>query len=129
MSASLVQAMIYKGCTIARSCVLVMGLTFKENCADLRNTRVVDVIAELEDFGCQVDVTECWADPAEAMHEYGLPLVSSPELGKYDAVFLAVPHNEYAALSAAHLRGYAKENGVLFDLKGVLPLGEADLRL
>ncbi|MGB2109576.1 MAG: Vi polysaccharide biosynthesis UDP-N-acetylglucosamine C-6 dehydrogenase TviB [Marinobacter vinifirmus] len=128
-AAELVKAMIKKGYTIARSRVLVMGLTFKENCPDLRNTRVVDVIAELEDFGCQVDVTDCWADPAEAQHEYGLSLVPTPEQGKYDAVFLAVPHNEYAALSAADLRGYATKNGVLFDLKGVLPLGEADLRL
>jgi len=128
-AAELVKAMIKKGCTIARSRVLVMGLTFKENCPDLRNTRVVDVIAELEDFGCQVDVTDCWADPAEAKHEYGLSLVATPEQGKYDAVFLAVPHNEYAALSVADLRGYATENGVLFDLKGVLPIGEADIRL
>lgn len=129
VAAELVKAMIKMGVTVASSRVLVMGLTFKENCPDLRNTRVVDVIAELKDFGCQVDVTDCWADPAEAEHEYGLSLVDQPEQGQYDAVLLAVPHNEYAAMSAADLRGYAKGNGVLFDLKSVLPLGDADLRL
>lgn len=128
-ASELVKAMIKKGRTIAGSRILVMGLTFKENCPDLRNTRVVDVIAELEDFGCQVDVTDCWADLAEAKHEYGLSLVEVPEQGKYDAVFLAVPHNQYVAMSAADLRGYTHEHGVLFDLKGVLPIGEADLRL
>ncbi|MHA7925073.1 MAG: Vi polysaccharide biosynthesis UDP-N-acetylglucosamine C-6 dehydrogenase TviB [Marinobacter sp.] len=129
VAAELVKAMIKTGITVASSRVLVMGLTFKENCPDLRNTRVVDVIAELKDFGCQVDVTDCWADPAEAEHEYGLSLVDQPEQDQYDAVLLAVPHNEYAAMSAADLRGYAKGNGVLFDLKSVLPLGDADLRL
>ncbi len=128
-AAALVKAMIKKGHTIARSRVLVMGLTFKENCPDLRNTRVIDVVEELKDFGCDVDVTDCWANNAEAEHEYGISLVSHPEKGKYDAVFLAVPHREYAVLSADELRSYANADGVLFDLKGVLPLGQADLRL
>lgn len=128
-ASELIKAMIRKGRTIAGSRILVMGLTFKENCPDLRNTRVVDVIAELEDFGCRVDVTDCWADLAEAKHEYGLSLVEAPEQGRYDAVFLAVPHNEYVGMSAADLRGYTHEHGVLFDLKGVLPIGAADLRL
>lgn len=128
-AAELIKAMIKRGHTIATSRVLVMGLTFKENCPDLRNTRVIDVVKELRDFGCEVDVTDYWADNAEAEHEYGISLVKSPEKGKYDAVFLAVPHNDYAAMSAGELRSYANNNGVLFDLKGVLPLGQADLRL
>jgi len=128
-AAELVKAMIKKGHTIANSRVLVMGLTFKENCPDLRNTRVIDVVNELKDFGCQVDVTDCWANNEEAEHEYGISLVPEPKAGEYDAVFLAVPHREYAALSAEQLRAYTNGNGVLFDLKGVLPLGEADLRL
>src|SRR5690554_1271523 len=99
-AAQLVKIMIKRGLTIANSRVLVMGLTFKENCPDLRNTRVIDVVEELRDFGCSVDVTDCWADNAEAEHEYGITLVDNPEKGKYDAVFLAVPHNEYAAMSA-----------------------------
>jgi UDP-N-acetyl-D-galactosamine dehydrogenase len=128
-AAELVKAMIKTGQTIASSKVLVMGLTFKENCPDLRNTRVVDVIRELEDFGCAVDVTDCWADNEEAQHEYGISLVDAPKAGDYDAVFLAVPHREYSAKSSKELRAYLKGDGVLFDLKGVLPLGEADLRL
>lgn len=128
-AAELVKAMIKKGHTIAKSRILVMGLTFKENCPDLRNTRVIDVVNELKDFGCQVDVTDCWADSEEAEHEYGISLVLEPEAGEYNAVFLAVPHREYASLSADQLRAYTTDNGVLFDLKGVLPLGKADLRL
>jgi len=128
-AAELVKAMIKTGQTIASSRVLVMGLTFKENCPDLRNTRVVDVIRELEDFGCSVDVTDCWADNEEAEHEYGISLVDAPKAGDYDAVFLAVPHREYAGKSSKELRAYLKGDGVLFDLKGILPLGEADLRL
>ena len=128
-AAELVKAMIKKGHTIAKSRILVMGLTYKENCPDLRNTRVIDVVNELKDFGCQVDVTDCWADSEEAKHEYGISLILEPEAGEYNAVFLAVPHREYASLSADQLRAYTTDNGVLFDLKGVLPLGKADLRL
>ncbi|MBZ2168411.1 Vi polysaccharide biosynthesis UDP-N-acetylglucosamine C-6 dehydrogenase TviB [Marinobacter sp. F4216] len=128
-AAELVKAMIKKGHTIAGSRVLMMGLTFKENCPDLRNTRVIDVIRELEDFGCQVDVTDCWADSEEAQDEYGISLIGEPEQSKYDAVFLAVPHREYSEKASSELRTYIKGDGVLFDLKGVLPTGEADIRL
>ena len=129
VAAELVKAMIKAGHTIANARVLVMGFTFKENCPDLRNTRVIDVVKELRDFGCQVDVTDCWADCAEAEHEYGITLTERPAQGRYSGVIVAVPHKEYAAMSAGDLRGYLKADGVLFDLKGVLPLGEADLRL
>lgn len=128
-AAELVKAMIKKGHTISGSKVLVMGFTFKENCPDLRNTRVIDVVKELREFGCAVDVTDCWADNAEAEHEYGISLTPEPKKGHYDAVLLAVPHREYASLDAQQLRGYMGGNGVLFDLKGTLPLGQADLRL
>lgn len=128
-AAELVKAMIKKGHTIANARVLVMGFTFKENCPDLRNTRVIDVVKELREFGCRVDVTDCWADSAEAEHEYGISLTHEPKKGQYDAVLLAVPHREYASLDAQQLRDYMGANGVLFDLKGMLPLGHADLRL
>ncbi|WP_323754033.1 Vi polysaccharide biosynthesis UDP-N-acetylglucosamine C-6 dehydrogenase TviB [Marinobacter sp.] len=128
-ASELVKSMIKNGQAVSGAKVLVMGLTFKENCPDLRNTRVVDVIEELKDYNCEVHVTDCWADNAEAEEEYGISLVDKPESGYYDAVFLAVPHNEYAAMSAQQLRAYTKDNGILFDLKGVLPLGEADIRL
>lgn len=129
VAAELVKAMIKAGHTIANARVLVMGLTFKENCPDLRNTRVIDVINELKDFGCQVDVTDCWADSAEAEREYGIGLTAEPQQGAYEGVLVAVPHREYACMSAGDLRGYLKEDGVLYDLKGMLPLGEADVRL
>jgi UDP-N-acetyl-D-galactosamine dehydrogenase len=109
--------------------VLVMGLTFKENCPDLRNTRVIDVVKELQEFGCQVDVTDCWADNAEAEHEYGVSLIRQPEKGSYHGVILAVSHNEYASMSVSDFRGFLNEDGVLYDLKGLLPLGHADIRL
>jgi UDP-N-acetyl-D-galactosamine dehydrogenase len=127
-ASELVKAMIKAGQTIARARVLVMGFTFKENCPDLRNTRVIDVVKELREFGCNVDVIDCWAEPREAGEEYGITLLDEPG-SDYDAVLLAVPHREYAGMSSAELRGMMKDNGVLFDLKGVLPLGESDLRL
>ncbi|AZR42388.1 MULTISPECIES: Vi polysaccharide biosynthesis UDP-N-acetylglucosamine C-6 dehydrogenase TviB [Marinobacter] len=128
-ASELVKAMIKAGHTVANARVLIMGFTFKENCPDLRNTRVIDVVKELSEFGCKVDVTDCWADNEEAEHEYGITLNQNPEKAQYDAVLLAVPHREYVARSSHNLREYMKDNGVLFDLKGVLPLGEADLRL
>lgn len=128
-ASELVKAMIKAGHTIANAKVLVMGFTFKENCPDLRNTRVIDVVKELQEFGCQVDVTDCWASSHEAEEEYGITLEQSPESGNYDALLLAVPHREYAEKSSQELRQFLKPKGVFFDLKGVLPLGEADLRL
>ena len=129
VATQLVKAMIKAGHTIAQARVLVMGLTFKENCPDLRNTRVIDVIRELQEFGCKVDVTDCWADYSEASGEYGITLIKEPEAGVYDAVVLAVPHKEYSTMGASDLRGYLNNGGVLYDLKGILPLGEADFRL
>lgn len=129
VAAELVKAMIKSGHTIAKARVLIMGFAFKENCPDLRNTRVIDVVKELKEFGCAVDVTDCWADSAEAEHEYGISLTEQLSQGEYDGVIVAVPHKEYAAMSSDDLRGYLKDDGVLYDLKGLLPLGEADLRL
>ena len=129
-ASELVKAMIKKGHTIANAKILIMGFTFKENCPDLRNTRVIDVVNELKEFGCHVDITDCWASGEEAEHEYGVSLLAEePSDASYDAVLLAVPHKEYASRSASALRSLMKPKGVLFDLKGVLPLGDADLRL
>ena len=129
VASELVKAMIKTGHTIANARVLIMGLTFKENCPDLRNTRVIDVVRELQEFGCQVDVTDCWADNGEAEQEYGISLTSNPDQLCYNGVVLAVPHREYVQMSAKDLRAFLNDDGILFDLKGVLPLGEADLRL
>jgi UDP-N-acetyl-D-galactosamine dehydrogenase len=128
-ASELVKAMIKAGHTVANAKVLVMGFTFKENCPDLRNTRVIDVVKELKEFGCHVDITDCWASSDEAHEEYGVSLEQNPQAGVYDAVLLAVPHREYALKTSSELRQLMKPSGVLFDLKGILPLGEADLRL
>lgn len=128
-ASELVKAMIKAGHTVANAKVLIMGFTFKENCPDLRNTRVIDVVKELKEFGCHVDITDCWASSDEAREEYGISLEQNPQQGIYDAVMLAVPHREYSTKSSTELRQFMKPDGVLFDLKGILPLGEADLRL
>lgn len=109
--------------------VLVMGLAFKENCPDLRNTRIVDIVSELRDYNVDVDVYDPWVDPDEAVHEYGLTPVANLEEGKYDAVILAVAHNQFKAMGAEGIRKLGKSQHVLYDLKYVLSPAESDLRL
>jgi len=129
VAAELVKKMIKAAHTVAHARVLVMGFTFKENCPDLRNTRVIDVVRELKEFGCLVDVSDPWVSSEDVEREYGIALVKAAPKGDYDALILAVPHNEYLGMTAGDFRAYLKQGGVLFDLKGVLPLGAADLRL
>ena len=109
--------------------VLVMGLTFKENCPDLRNTRVVDIVQELRDYNAQVDVYDPWVNSEEAQHEYGIELISQLPTGHYDAIILAVGHRQFRELGAAGIRALGKPEAVLFDVKYLLPLGAADGRL
>ena len=109
--------------------VLVLGLAFKENCPDLRNTRVVDIVNELRQYQAQVDVHDPWVDPAEARREYAIDPIASPEPGSYDAIIIAVGHREFAALGAAGLRAFGKPGAVLYDVKYVLPLADVDGRL
>jgi UDP-N-acetyl-D-galactosamine dehydrogenase len=125
----LVKEMIRRGVTVKDSRILVMGLAFKENCPDLRNTRVTDIIDELTDYGAQIDVWDPWIDAGDARQEYGLELVSQPEAGAYDGVVLAVGHHQFADLGAEGVRALGKPSAVLFDVKSVLPMGAADLRL
>lgn len=125
----LVKAMTKRRIQVQGSRVLVMGLTFKENCPDLRNTRVVDIVRELGEYSIEVDVCDPWVDPAEAQHEYGLTPVSKPAEGAYDGIILAVAHEQFAAMGAAALRALGKPEHVLYDLKYVLAAGESDLRL
>lgn len=119
-----VKLMIKKGHKIEGSKVLVLGITFKENCPDIRNSRVIDVIQELQDFGCNVDVSDYWADEKEVKHEYGLELVQNLDFGKYDGVILAVAHDRYKNLENEVV---FTSNTVLFDIKGILE--NADGRL
>ncbi len=109
--------------------VLVMGLTFKENCPDIRNTRVVDIVRELRDLGARVDVHDPWADPAEAEREYGLRLVSRLRPRTYDAIILAVAHRQFREMGAERIRALGRRPHVLFDVKYVLPRGASDGRL
>ena len=127
--AQLVKAMTKRRIQVDGAKVLVMGLAFKENCPDLRNTRVVDIVAELEDYNCDVDVYDPWTSIAEAQHEYDLTPVSRPQVGSYDAIVLAVAHHQFKELGAAGIRKLGKPNHVLYDLKYVLSISEADLRL
>lgn len=109
--------------------ILVMGITFKENCPDLRNSRVVDIVTELQDYNCQVDVYDPWATPEEAQHEYGISAVARPEPGTYDGIILAVAHHQFKTMGAAAIRAFGKPNHVLYDLKYLLPAADSDLRL
>ena len=109
--------------------ILIMGLTFKENCPDLRNTRVIDLVEAFNKFNCHVDVYDPWVDKDEAMHEYGIKPIEQPVSGQYDAIILAVSHNEFSAMSAEEIRLFGKENHVLFDIKYVLPADQVDGRL
>jgi UDP-N-acetyl-D-glucosamine/UDP-N-acetyl-D-galactosamine dehydrogenase len=109
--------------------VLVLGLTFKENCPDVRNTKVADVIKELQSFGCRVDVHDPWVDPKEAHHEYGIAMVAKPERGSYDAIVVAVAHNEFVALGSKGIRDFGSPNVVIYDIKHVLPKSDSDGRL
>ena len=129
VASELVKAMLARSIQVNGSRVLVMGLTFKENCPDLRNTRVVDVVRELQDYNIAVDVHDPWINAAESEHEYGITPVAKPEQGAYDAILLAVGHNQFKAMGAQDIRGYGKPDHILYDLKYTLPKEEVDLRL
>ncbi|MCU7796123.1 MAG: Vi polysaccharide biosynthesis UDP-N-acetylglucosamine C-6 dehydrogenase TviB [Candidatus Thiodiazotropha sp. (ex Myrtea spinifera)] len=126
---TVVKLMLKRGVVSGNSRVLVMGLTFKENCPDLRNTRVVDIVAELEDYGASVDVYDPWVSVEEAEHEYGIAPVKSLENNTYDAVILAVAHEEFVEMGAEKIRALCKPEGILYDVKNILPKESVDGRL
>jgi len=129
VAGQLVKAMLKRRFQVDGARVLILGLTFKENCPDLRNTRVIDVIAELREYGVHVDVHDPWVDAADVQQEYGLALVTTPEPAAYDSVILAVAHDSYREAGAAALRGYGSPGHVFCDLKSVFGCEESDLRL
>jgi len=129
VAAQLVKKMLRRRLQVEGARVLVLGLTFKENCPDIRNTRVVDVIRELEDYGIQVDVHDPWADPASARREYGLALSEQLNNATYDAAVVAVAHDSFRRLGADGVRALLRQGGVLYDLKYVFRAEEVDLRL
>ena len=129
VAAQLIKAMIKKSIQIEGARVLVMGLTFKENCPDLRNTRVVDIVSELKQYNIAVDVYDPWVCVAEAEHEYDISPIHQLAASAYDAVILAVAHAEFKDLGAERIRAFGKADSVLYDLKYLLPPDAADLRL
>lgn len=125
----LVKAMIKNSIQIESARVLIMGLAFKENCPDLRNTRVAGIYDELAEYNLEVDVFDPWVDAEEAQHAYGISPIREPKAGAYDAVVLAVAHEQFKALGAAAIRAFAKPSGLIYDLKYILDNRDADLRL
>jgi len=123
-----IRLMVRKGINPVNAKVLVLGLAFKENCPDLRNTRVVDIIEALQGYNARVDVCDPWVDAAEAKHEYGLSLCKPGE-GEYDAIIVSVGHEEFRKLGAAGIRAHGKPGAVLYDVKYVLPREAVDGRL
>jgi UDP-N-acetyl-D-galactosamine dehydrogenase len=108
---------------------LILGLTFKENCPDVRNTKVVEIVAELASYGSKVDVWDPWVDAAEAKAEYGIDLIRAPEQGAYDVVVIAVAHDQFKALGTVGIRKFGNKNSVIYDVKYVLPSEDVDDRL
>ncbi|GEK43292.1 Vi polysaccharide biosynthesis UDP-N-acetylglucosamine C-6 dehydrogenase TviB [Acinetobacter johnsonii] len=125
----LVKAMIKKKIQVEGAKVLVLGLSFKENCPDIRNTKIIDIVNELTEYNIAADVYDPWVDVDEAQHEYGITPVSNLEQGHYDAVILAVAHDQFKAMGAEALRALGKSVHILYDLKYVLDQSESDLRL
>ena len=125
----LVKGMIKKKIQVEGAKVLVLGLSFKENCPDIRNTKIIDIVHELQEYHIQADVYDPWVDASEAEHEYGITPVQTLENGQYDAVILAVAHDQFKTMGAEEIRALGKANHVLYDLKYVLRQSESDLRL
>lgn len=109
--------------------VLILGLTFKENCPDIRNTRVVDIVHEFQDYGANVDVFDPWVDPCEAQHEYQIAPIAEPATGKYDAIILAVAHDEFRAMGIEAIKKLGRRECVVYDIKSILPPSDVNQRL
>ena len=127
--AQFVKAMTKKRIQVDGARILVMGLTFKENCPDLRNTRVVDIVVELKEYNCEVDVFDPWVTAEESVHEYGIAPITTVSPATYDGIILAVSHNEFRAMGSKGIRALGKSVHVLYDLKYVLSAESVDLRL
>ncbi len=125
----LIRAMLKKRIHVDGSRILIMGLSFKENCPDIRNTRVIDIVNELKSYNAVVDVYDPWVNAAAAEHEYQLPMLSSPEKQQYDGIILAVAHQQFKTLGEQAIREFGKTPHVLYDLKYILPADASDIRL
>jgi UDP-N-acetyl-D-glucosamine/UDP-N-acetyl-D-galactosamine dehydrogenase len=125
----LVKSMVKKRIQVEGAKVLVLGLSFKENCPDIRNTKIIDIVKELQEYHIDVDIYDPWVDANEAEHEYGIRTTENLANGFYDAVILAVAHQQFVTMGAEQIRALGKENHVLYDLKYVLDQTESDIRL
>ncbi|MFC5569409.1 nucleotide sugar dehydrogenase [Lysobacter yangpyeongensis] len=125
-----IKLMIQRDIAVAGARILILGMAFKENCSDLRNTRVVELARRFGEYRAHVDIHDPWVDPAVARHEYGVDLLSSePETGRYDAIVLAVAHHEYRKLGADGARRYGRPGALLYDIKSLYPREQVDARL
>jgi UDP-N-acetyl-D-galactosamine dehydrogenase len=124
-----IKLMLKKRIHVQQAKILMMGLTFKEDCPDLRNTRVIDMIEEFQDYGADVDVYDPWVDKQEAKHEYDISPIESPQVGQYDAIVIAVAHHQFKQMSSDQIKAFTKSNAVIFDIKYILPAETADGRL
>jgi UDP-N-acetyl-D-galactosamine dehydrogenase len=125
-----VRLMVKKGIAMPKARILVMGVTFKENCPDVRNTRVIDVIEELEAYGASVDVYDPWVDIAEVKQAYGIEVSNElPESGQYDGIVMAVAHQEFCAMTPDEIHGLGKDKHIIYDIKYVMPTASVDGRL
>jgi UDP-N-acetyl-D-galactosamine dehydrogenase len=129
VASQVIKMLLRKKVHVVGANILVLGLAFKENCPDLRNTRVVDIIHELQRYHANVEVYDPWVDAEEAMHEYQIKTASQLEPGRYDAIILAVGHNEFIEMGSDEIRSYGTKDTVLYDIKSALPIDSVDARL
>ena len=125
----LIKLMLKKRIQVQDARVLIMGLTFKENCPDIRNTRIVDIVAELKTYGVNVDVYDPWVNSDEANEEYSIRPIAQPQQGKYDAIILAVAHEEFKEMPINDIRALGKSQSIIYDLKYLFPAYQTDARL
>ena len=124
-----IKLMLKKRLHINKANILIMGLTFKENCPDIRNTRVIDIINELNSYGAKIDIYDPWVDSKDALHEYGITPIEKPKPNTYDAIILAVKHKQFVDMGEQQIKALGKENHILYDIKYLLPADKVDGRL
>lgn len=129
IATQLVKLMTKRSIPVQNSNILIMGITFKENCKDIRNTKVVDICKELGEYSCKVDVYDPWVEPTYAFDEYGISLIRDPEPGFYDAIILAVAHDSFRQMESSKIRAFGRDPHIFYDLKSIYPQEESDLRL
>jgi len=129
VAGQVIRLMNQAGVTVGKSRVLVMGLAFKENCPDLRNTRIIDLINALKDDCVDVDVHDPWVNPEQTAREYGLELTVDLKAGVYDGIIIATAHDSFREMGVERIRGLGKEQCVLYDVKNILPADQVDGRL